>query len=132
MPDDPPNNINQDQKILLNTIGNIIKFQNLLPETVSKDFKFNNINDLIKIWENTFLQLFKKNPLIKVETLDQKKFLWVGIHCSDDMYGIWGLFRKNQSQYIFPLTEIKEVVENFEISTSLQKYNELTKIILPN
>ena len=103
----------------------------LIPEETDLG-RVNDFLDILFRWESYLKCFFKNNQIYKIRTYGNQIYNWRGIHSSDELFGIWGEFENNDELFIFPLTDILDVVNDDELSDIFHNFLSIAKLILPN
>lgn len=132
MPDMSKFNFTQDQTDLVKLVFNI--FDHLaLPEDVLSLFSISNsFLEIVQKWEGILKKQSLESQAIEVYLANQNKYQLVEIGESDEFFGVWGNFVKEEIHYLFPLTEIKKVRNHRNFNSYIQSYKQIMKLILPN
>ena len=126
----PPNDQQNNQKfeILSNLVSPRI---GLIPDEMNT-FKLKDFSEIINNWKSFFEGFFNNDQVSKIRTFDNKIYVWTGIHSADESFGIWGNFENNDEVRLFPLSDIKEIINDEKLSRYFHQYLTITKLILPN
>lgn len=132
MPELTQTNTNQDQTELKKLFVNIIDHLEFPPEISTLISESNSFFEIVHQWEIFFKNLSLELQSIEVNFSNQKKYQLIEICESDEFIGVWGKFLKEDTYYLFPLTDIKKVSNHGIFNGYIQFYKQIMNIILPN
>lgn len=122
----------QDQRDLVKLVENILEHL-ALPQYESSTFaETHSFFEIVQAWEAIFKKHTIQTQSIEVYLSNQNKYQLVEICESDEFFGVWGNFVKEDIQYLFPLTEIIKVINHSSFNRNIQSYKQIMKLILPN
>ncbi len=132
IPDFPSTEDSSEDYNMMEFLPAIMEGKNY-PEEIDVIFKkSDDVLTLLNYWKELFLQFLKEGLEIITVGNDHCKYSLFGINSSDEAFGIWGEFRKNNQTCIFPLSDLKKCLNHKNFDQYLQVYRKISKIILPN
>ncbi len=132
MPEMSKFNSMQDQRDLVKLVENILDHLSFPPDVFSTIFETNSFLEIVQTWEGIFKSHSPQTHSIEVYLSNKNNYQLVEICGSDEFFGVWGNFVKENIHYLFPLTEIKKVINHRNFNNHIQSYKQIMKLILPN
>lgn len=127
MPDKIPDNIPEDEKLRIESILNLINFQDYSTRGI-----FTNISDLLLFWENQFKEKFVNPVEVRINSSNQSIYHLIDLPYYDERFGVWCTLKSDEKIIDVPINKIIEVKNNKSFDELIINYKKMMAIVLPN